>query len=593
VEQQLILDRYRPLEELGRGGFATVSLAWDTRMQRRVAIKRLALPRDRTGAIVHNPPGLAEARTAALLNHPAIVTVYDFETDSDEAFLIMEHVDGASLEELLDDVGGSLTLDETAAVVDAVASALEFAHDNGVLHLDIKPGNVLVTRDGRVKVADFGMAELSTLSGHKTSFGGTLGYMPLEQLEGLPVTSATDEWALAILAFECLTGDDPFDAEDIPSAIVLLESRDLPRASLYEADLPRAIDEILFAATGPHPQDRYPTVAEFAAALMPHLGDQFVGRDSLAALVSAYAEDDAEPEGPGWQSVGLWDRLQGPAGSFALRLVAAVESGWLAWAGLAPTHLQPLALGGATAAIAVAGALAPSLGTGLGLVAFAIGLFALRLWVLASLFALGSVAWWWFVARRRPLAAVLPLAAPVLGIARVPYLAPLLAGFALPPLPAAAAGLAGGVLQLLASSASAQSAPYVAVAPQLLVDPTRGLLVATNVQAAFTNPAALVALLGWPVAALAMSLLARRATRFSAIVGAVVGGGVLVGANVLARMTATALQQPAEAIAAWSGTAFAVSLVGSLILVVLVTVLGAPVRAEEEDLVHAGYEADD
>ena len=164
VEQQLILDRYRPLEELGEGGFATVTLAWDTRMQRRVAIKRLALPRDWTGNVLHHPPGLAEARTAALLNHPAIVTVYDFETDADEAFLIMEHVDGASLERVLDDVGGALTLDEAAAVIDAVSSALSFAHDNGVLHLDIKPANVLVTRDGRVKVADFGMAALSSAS---------------------------------------------------------------------------------------------------------------------------------------------------------------------------------------------------------------------------------------------------------------------------------------------------------------------------------------------------------------------------------------------------------------------------------------------
>ncbi len=182
MEGLLILDRYRPLAELGEGGFGTVTLAWDTRMQRRVAIKRLPLPLDSRGR-PHQPPGLAEARTAAMLNHPAIVTVFDFDTDADEAFLVMEHVDGANLADLIDD-GGPLTLDEVAAVVEAVSHALAFAHDNGVLHLDIKPENVLVTRDGRVKVADFGIAELSSLSGHGAAWGGTPGYMPLEQLRG-------------------------------------------------------------------------------------------------------------------------------------------------------------------------------------------------------------------------------------------------------------------------------------------------------------------------------------------------------------------------------------------------------------------------
>jgi hypothetical protein len=242
------------------------------------------------------------------------------------------------------------------------------------------------------------------------------------------------------------------------------------------------------------------------------------------------------------------------------------------------------------ALVALVAALAPSLGTGLGLIAFAIGLFAQQLWVLGVLFVVGAVAWWWFVARRNADAAVLPLAAPVLGIAYVPYLAPLLAGFTLPALPAMAAGLAGGVLQLLASSASAQGVPYTVVDPRLLADPASGLLVATNVRAAFTDPAAWVALLGWPIAALLMSLLCRRATRLAAFAGATLAAGALVGAAMLARVTAAALGEPASVVFAWSGQAFAVSLGGSLILVVLVIVLGAPVRAEEEDLVHASYE---
>jgi hypothetical protein len=593
VEQQLILDRYRPLEQLGSGGFATVTLAWDTRMQRRVAIKRFDLPRDATGVIQHNPPGLAEARTAAMLNHPAIVTVYDFATDADEAFVIMEHIDGASLETLLDDVGGPLTLDETAAVIDAVSCALEYAHENGVLHLDIKPGNVLVTRDGRVKVADFGMAELSNLGGHGTSWGGTLGYMPLEQLGGLRVNEATDEFALAVLTFECLTGANPLLADSPGAAIARLQTTDLPSVRSYEPKLSSTIDDVLFAATGPHPDDRYPSVAELWTALQPHLGDSASGRESLADLVSAYAVEDEPAERPGWDRIGLWDRLQGRGGAFALRTLAAGEAAWLAWAGLAQVHLQPLALGGAVALVALAGALAPALGTGIGLIAFAIGLFAMGLWLLGMVFALGVAVWWWFVARRSPGVAVTALAAPALGVAHLGLLAPLLAGFWLPPLSAAATGLTAGVLHLLASSASQQLAPYVSVSARLIADPNSGVLAADNVRAAFLDPAAWISLLGWPAAALAVSLFARRATRFSALVGVALGGAVLWGTNLLAELWASRGNGATAAAHVWTGTSFAVSLAGSLILMVLVIVLGAPVRAEDEELVRLAYETDD
>jgi eukaryotic-like serine/threonine-protein kinase len=598
VEQQLILDRYRPLDELGRGGFAAVTLAWDTKMQRRVAIKRLELPRDdATGNVLHDPPGLAEARTSAMLNHQSIVTVYDFETDSDEAFLIMEYVDGSNLEDLLDNVNGALTIDEAACVIESVAAALDFAHDNGVLHLDIKPANVLVARDGRVKVADFGMAELSTVTGHAASFGGTVGYMPLEQLEGMRVSEAADEWSFALLAYEILTGANPFDAEEVAEAIALLEIAELPRASSYEPSLTPAVDEVLLAGTGLRPDDRYPTVREFARALLPHLGDPVAGRKALGELVEAYAADDHEDEEPGLDTVGLWDRLSGHTGTIMVRALAAAESGWLAWVGLAPTNLEHIPLSAASALIALAAALAPSLGVGLGLVAFSVGLFARQLWLFGILFAAAAGAWWWFAARRHAGLAVLPLAAPVLGMAQVPFLMPLLAGFVLPPLPAAAAAAAGALLQLFASAASGDAGPYASVALEVLSDPTRIPRAGHAVQAALLSPAAWVAFLGWPVAAFLMSVLCRRATRAAAFAGAVFGGAALVGANTLAGMTARAVHS-GTAPANWTSTEFVASLGGSLILMAAVIALGAPTRAEEEDLAgdaghgHAGHEHD-
>ena len=591
MERQLILDRYRPLTELGEGGYATVVLAWDTRMQRRVAVKRLALPSDARGSALRHLPGLAEARTAAMLNHPAIVTVYDFATDSDEAFLIMEFVDGCSLEAVLDAADGPLDTDETAAVVAAVAEALEFAHGNGVLHLDVKPGNVLIARDGRVKVADFGMAALSSATGHGAGSGGTLGYMPLEQIEGRPVDESTDEWSLAVLAYECLTGANPYAATSVDQAVSRLRMLDPPPPSEYDRDLGAAIDDVMLAGLGPEPDDRYPTVTVFADALLPLLGDVSRGLDSLAERVEACAETDAEADDdPGWERVGLWDRLQGKLGVGVLRGVAAIESAWLAWAGLSPLGIERLPLLAGVGAIAVAGGFAPALGAGLGLIAFTVGLFAQRLWVLATAFAVTTVAWWWFVGRRSSGAAALPLSAPLFAAARVPFLMPLLAGFVLPPIQAAAAALVGGILVLLSACASASSAPYLMVDPLLFADPQRLLLAGGITRTAFSQPETWIVLAGWPLSACAMSLLARRASRVFALIGAVLGTSILLGAHALAQRIAST-EGPAWP---WAGQPVVVSLAASLILMGLVAALGAPLRAEEETLADEfGYSPED
>ena len=161
MARPLILDRYRPIATSGVGGTGIVQIAWDTRIQRRVAIKRLPLGNDPAVA----SRGLAEARTAAMLSHPTIVSVLDFEIEGAEALLIMEYVDGMTLAQVMDAVDGPLSLDVTAHVVHAVADALSYAHENQVLHLDIKPENILISRDGLVKVSDFGLATLADSEG--------------------------------------------------------------------------------------------------------------------------------------------------------------------------------------------------------------------------------------------------------------------------------------------------------------------------------------------------------------------------------------------------------------------------------------------
>lgn len=576
MEQRLVLDRYRPLEELATGGFGTVMLAWDTRMQRRVAIKRLWLPVDSAG-VPQRPPGLGEARTAAMLNHPSIVTVFDFDTDADEAFLVMEFVDGVSLADLLGSVEGPLTLDEVAAIVEAVASALRFAHDNGVLHLDIKPENVLIDREGRAKVADFGMAEVSSLAGHNAAWGGTPGYMPLEQLEGARVNERTDQWALAVVAFECLTGINPFADAPIDVSVVDLELFDPPLVSQYVRDLPEGLDEVLAVGLGARPADRYPDIGEFVAELLPLLGDAALGRESLAELVDSVATEPEVTEMP-LERIGMWDRLRGPAGAALLRGAAALEAGWLGWAGLSAWGLQPLALAGAVALTTVAAALAPSLGIGLGMAAFASGFAATGSWGVSVGLGLAVIAWWWWVARRSPSAAVLPLGGPVLGMSSASPAMPMLAGFALRPAAAAATAFAGGVLTMLASAASARTAPYLAVWPPYALDVWDAQLSNSNVTELLRSPAALVALASWPAAAAVMSWACGRATRPAAILGAFAASAILAGGYLLADEVA----RFRGSLMGWAGSTAALSLGASLILVLLVVWLGAPVRAEDD-----------
>ena len=200
---EILLERYRVLARRGTGGFGTVCTCWDTRLQRRVAIKRMPLLDSAENNNVFASTvdeALSEARTACLLAHPNIVTVHDFEIEDSYAYLVMEFVDGLNLAELLARVeGGFLTYSEAAHVVSSLSKALQYAHENGVLHLDIKPTNIMIDRQGTVKLADFGMATLASAAGYGGARGGTVGYMPPEQIEGMLVDERADIFSLAVV----------------------------------------------------------------------------------------------------------------------------------------------------------------------------------------------------------------------------------------------------------------------------------------------------------------------------------------------------------------------------------------------------------
>lgn len=164
---------------------------------------------------------LREARTAGMLSHPNIVLMHDFDVEDDFAYLIMEYIDGITLADLLD-YAGQLNADVVAHIAQSIGNALSFAHENGVLHLDIKPENILIDRSGTIKIADFGMANLMSATGYENARGGTVGYMPLEQIDLEELTEASDIFSFAAVIYECLSDIAPFMAANAQESRELL-----------------------------------------------------------------------------------------------------------------------------------------------------------------------------------------------------------------------------------------------------------------------------------------------------------------------------------------------------------------------------------
>ncbi|HEY5516821.1 MAG TPA: protein kinase [Coriobacteriia bacterium] len=567
VDAGLILGRYRLLAELGEGGHGAVDLAFDTKMARRVAIKRIPVTR-RGIQILSRTTGLREARTAALLNHPNIVTVYEWDTDDDEAFLIMEHVDGASLAELLD-LYAPLDIDEAAAVLAPIADAVAFAHDNGVLHLDLKPENVLITRDGLVKVADFGVAALTNAAGQALSAGGTLGYMPPEQLRGEAVDARTDVWAFAALAFTVLTGAVPFASESIEGSLFKAERGGTPIPGAFEPSVPVPVNDAIVRALSPDPARRQPDLRTFAGDLMVELGDPVAGRDSLRSLATEMTFDEEYDEDPSLVRLGLWDRLAMRSG-VAERVVTAAASGWLAWAGMAPLGFPWLAPVAAIIIAAAAGYFAPSLGLGAGLVVLAAGAFRIG-WPLGLAVALAGALWWIALGRTRAGAGALPVFAPLAGVLRFSPALPVLAGFFIEGVWTTGAASAATGLVMVVFSIVSRSGVMADVAWPALVAPLSAPWPASGLTGAVLLRGA-AAVLAWGVAGVLSALGAHRGTRLGALTGALAGLGVCAAAlgpwmTVGSRMAPGALLQMGIA----------------SILVVAVVALGPPVRAGDTD----------
>lgn len=482
-------------------------------------------------------PGLEEARSVAKLSDTNIATVYDCAVEGSSAYVIMEYVEGKTLAQIIDEVDDDITLDMVAAVFSAVSHALEVAHGEHTLHLDIKPENVIVNGKGQAKVADFGLAALMDATGSGTTGGGTIGYMPLEQMRQEPLDVRTDEWALASLTYEMLTGSNPFFADDLDAAEEAIEEAELVLPSLCWDELDAEADEVMFAALDPDMDERYEDVAAFAAALSPYLGNAKKGKRVLADIVNGKMEEPAaeEPE-RAWEPLPpLVDRLGLRGAAIAGRIVAAAAVALLAAAGMANLHLTPgsamglatdapIAYGVVIAVCALVAAIRPSIGVLFGYGAFVVGLAGAGAWVPAVLLTAATGAWWYFVGRRGTAQAVSALMQPLLGSVGFAAASPVTCGVLLPVLQSViTAAFAFASALIMAGCGSVDIMNWDAVMHLgFSSNPAAGCL------AVASQPATWVVGASWIAAAGLYSLLCVRGTRAFDIAGSVVAAAVLM-----------------------------------------------------------------
>ncbi|MGI6045552.1 MAG: serine/threonine-protein kinase [Eggerthellaceae bacterium] len=556
AREKLILNRYKPLAEAGSGGFGTVIVAWDIRIQRKVAIKtiqlsegqaaRAAMPgadavdqvdsslTEETGyepveeypeedvpygedavdsyddydgqtyddevdpdydysqtssiyshsrrpavrarntatrLFSRNPndekdvqvvqanvralahiPGLDEARTAAMLTDSNIVTVYDFEVRGTTAYLIMEYVEGITLTQLLALYGDYLTLDMVASIFNGISHALEVAHRKRVLHLDIKPDNVLIDKEGTVKVTDFGLATLADAQGYGTTGGGTIGYMPPEQVLEQDLDARTDEWALASVTYEILRGQNPFITSDLNHAAAAIENAELVLPSLCWDNLDEEADDVLFYALDPNPENRYDSVKDFAEEMDKFLGNARRGKRDLSQIV-LYAlgevpeeetgdlfADDVPPTVESDESKGAFlDRMaEKNWGMIVSRIVGAIGSAFLANLALSNLASVPMlndfftitniVVWVLTVLVGALGAWKPHLGALVSLLLLSVTFFFANAPFVAIFLITVTAIWWAFLGKKTRSGPNATLATPLAGSIRLTACLPLILG---------------------------------------------------------------------------------------------------------------------------------------------------------------------
>ena len=299
MEERVLNGRYRLGEVIGEGGMAIVYRGHDLLLNRPVAIKSLR------GQYASDTNFLRrferEAQAAAGFSHPNIVNVYDVGTDGDQHYIVMEYIRGPSLKELIRRQG-PFSVDGAVFVISQVSSALDYAHQRGLIHRDIKPQNILVDRDGNAKVVDFGIAKgMRDMNLTEAGTGmGTVHYVSPEQARGEPAIPESDLYSTGVVLFEMLTKRLPFEA-DTPVGVAMKHVNEPPPSpSQLNPAIPPEVDAIVLKALAKDPRDRYPSGGQLASALkhwdLPAMvRPDRVDRTQSSPIVPPHAPTQAQP----------------------------------------------------------------------------------------------------------------------------------------------------------------------------------------------------------------------------------------------------------------------------------------------------------
>jgi eukaryotic-like serine/threonine-protein kinase len=305
---QVIADRYELEQMVGAGGMSRVYRARDRTLERVVALKLLHEHYAHDDDYVER--FRREARAVAQLSHPGIVTVIDRGDDEGKPFIVFEYVEGENLHELLQRTG-ALSIRQVLELGGEVARALAFAHEHGLVHRDVKPQNVILDRDGRAKVTDFGIARSLGVDHGVTQTGmvlGTSAYISPEQARGEPADACSDIYSLGAVLFELLTGQPPFVGESFVAVAMQHVSQPAPSILERRPDCPLRLAHAIERSLGKTPQERFPSMAAFAAELEACLGQLGTEPELDATLIrpappiSVNGARTRRPRGSNWRA---------------------------------------------------------------------------------------------------------------------------------------------------------------------------------------------------------------------------------------------------------------------------------------------------
>lgn len=285
-----INNRYSIIRTLGEGGMANVYLAYDTILDRNVAVKVLRGDLATDEKFVRRFQ--REALSASNLYHPNIVQIYDFDSEDGQYYIVMEYVEGKTLKQLLKR-RGSLTITEVIDIMSQVTDGMAHAHDSYIIHRDIKPQNIMILDNGMIKITDFGiaMALNSTQLTQTNSVMGSVHYLPPEQAAGKGSTIRSDIYSMGILMYELLTGQVPYKGDNAVEIALKHLKEPLPSIRKILPELPQSIENIILKATAKNPQNRYKDAREMHQDIITALDESRINEPKL---VYKYKENDLE-----------------------------------------------------------------------------------------------------------------------------------------------------------------------------------------------------------------------------------------------------------------------------------------------------------